>query len=424
MSGGRAPLTSAPALIAATAASVVVSLIGSLAGRPDVIALAVPLALWAVLAMAERRPRRAPHISLAIDERAQARSPVVTLEVDGDGDATQVHLETGAGRVHELVLAAGTDTADVHMRLFHSGPATLFVARARTLSADGARVSRVSAPRSAQWNAAPDRVAVDTLPLARRLPGLDGAHIGIRPGQGGDFRDIHPFHVGDELRRVDWRATARLARRPEDLFVRRTHATSDASIVIVVDTADDLGAQVMAWGSDDPERIGVTSLDRAREAARSIAEEAVASGDRIAYIELAMAGRSVRSGSGRRHLAHVLSAIAATGPRDETERYVRTPPVPAASTIVILSTFFDGDASRLAVLWSASGHRVIAVDTLPDADRSRLKREQDLIARVVFAERREVFHDLAGAGVRTVAHSAVPGALAATLRLASRESRS
>src|SRR5690606_23064901 len=212
-----------------------------------------------------------------------------------------------------------------------------------------------------------------------------GAHEGSRPGQGGDFRDIHPFAPGDELRRVDWKATARAARRPGDLLIRRTNSLSDASAVIVMDTADDLGTVVAGWGAADLTRSGVTSLDHARSAARSLAEATVGMGDRVAFHTLAHGGRSVRSGAGRRHLERLIGAIAASGRGGDDARFRRTPPVPHGSIIYVLSTFFDGAAAEIAMRWRAAGHRVVAVDTLPELDTGRLTPERDLALQVLLA---------------------------------------
>jgi uncharacterized protein (DUF58 family) len=247
---------------------------------------------------------------------------------------------------------------------------------------------------------------------------MHGSHEGRRLGQGGDFRDIHQFVPGDELRRVDWRATARMARRPGDLLVRRTNTLSDASYVIAMDTADDLGAVVASWGSGDLARSGPTSLDLSRQAARSIAASAVGHGDRVTLHVLTHGGRSVRSGAGRRHLARVEAAVAATGAAGEDTRFRRTPPVPHGSVVFVLSTFFDGAASDVSLMWRASGHRVVAIDVLPDLDVSRLTREQQLALRVVLAERDDVLHDLRAADVDVVPWRADPaGSLTAVSRM-------
>ncbi|UJP10789.1 DUF58 domain-containing protein [Microbacterium sp. KUDC0406] len=288
-------------------------------------------------------------------------------------------------------------------RLRHSGPVELLVVTARAVALDGAWISSAAPTARLRWNAVPALRRLRELPVAPRLTGLHGAHEGARPGQGGDFRDIHPFAPGDELRRVDWRATARLARTPGELYVRRVNTLSDSSVVIAVDTADDLGEVVATWGTGDLEHSGTTSLDLAREAALSIATAAIETGDRVAFHELAPGGRSLRSGAGARHLARLRDVISATGPSGDGSRFRRTPPVPQGSIVFVLSTFFDGAAAELATRWRASGHAVVAVDVLPDPDDARLSVEQRLATRTLLAERSDILVDLRRTGVDVLA---------------------
>ena len=110
----------------------------------------------------------------------------------------------------------------------------------------------------------------------------------------------------------------------------------------------------------------------------------------------------MRGGTGSRHLARLVAEIADTGQSGDDARYRRTPPVPQGSVIAVLSTFFDGAAAELALMWRASGHRVIAVDTLPDLDRARLSERQELALKIVLAERDEVFRELTAAGVERI----------------------
>jgi hypothetical protein len=84
--------------------------------------------------------------------------------------------------------------------------------------------------------------------------------------------------------------------------------------------------------------------------------------------------------------------------------------------IVLLSTFLDGDAVRLAALWRAAGHRVLAIDTLPRPDASTLNRRQQLALRVVLGRRDERLHELRAFGADVIAWHRSPARLAADLR--------
>ncbi len=373
--------------------------VGLIGSRPDVVAVGLPLGLWAVVALTTTAPGP---VSIGIasrpDEHGRLRDDI---QVRSEAEIVELLL-TQSARTRTRILLPGISTVRASSRALHSGPLRAVETRARPLAADAGMLGRRTPPMGVTRTVHPVRTRLAALPLAPRLTGLHGAHEGARTGPGGDFRDIHPFAPGDELRRVDWKATARAARRPGDLLVRRTNALSDASVVIAMDTADDLGAVVATWGTTDRERCGVTSLDQARAAARSIAEATIAEGDRVAFHTLAHGGRSVRGGSGPRHLARLVDEISACGQGGDDARFRRTPVVPHGSLIYVLSTFFDGAAAEIALRWRAAGHRVIAVDVLPELDRTRLTAEKTLALRVLLTERRDMFRELAASGVDTV----------------------
>ena len=414
--------TLSPTVAVSAISAVVLAVGGLILSRPDAVVLAIPVVLCLLGSLVARRGSLSTRLMLRTDPDSQPSRPTAVVEVTSGADLVQVQLVQGANHARQLTLP-GHGSLKAHTRLLHSGPTRLATAQARSLSQDGSLVGPKTTLAQLDWQAMPDQRTLPVLPVAPRLVGLHGSHDGARPGHGGDFRDIHPFVPGDEIRRVDWKATARAARRPGELFVRRTHALSDASVVIVIDNVDDLGEAVATWGTGDLERSGVTSLDLAREAARSVAETTVAAGDRVAFHEITPGGRSVRSGAGARHLARVLAAIAATGQRGEDALMRRTPPIPTGSVVYVLSTFFDGAAAQLALTWRAAGHRVVAVDVLPTPDDERLSSRQRFALRIVMAERRAMFEDLAGAGIDLVRWGAGPDQVAVELRVAARVRR-
>lgn len=392
--------------------------------RPDLVAVGIPLALATAWALARRPAAGILHLTVSAHRDVDAaQTGVVVGEMDAalPADWVQLAIDQGGLRTGLADTAPGGGVLRTRSRLRHSGPSEIVAVTARGVDQDGAWVTDPGPRTALTWNGVPDTVPLQQLPVALRLTGLHGGHEGARPGQGGDFRDIHPFAPGDELRRVDWRATARLARRPGELLVRRTHALSDSTVVIAMDTADDLGEAVVTWGTDDPEHSGVTSLDLARQAALSIATSAVQAGDRIAYHVLAPGGRTVRAGAGARQLARVRDVIAATGAHGAEVRYRRAPVIAHGSIVFVLSTFFDGAAAELATHWRAAGHAVVAVDVLPAPHAERLAREQLLAMRTLLAEREDVFAELRAAGVDVVPWGI--GSPDTALRVASRGQR-
>lgn len=406
----------APTVVVAIGAAIVLGALGLFASRPDIAAMGLPLAIWSAITMTRRTDRPVAAITLTAlpSDEGEIRT---SIEVGGGADAVELVVVQSQRRTRRLIVPASGAPLIAISRVLHSGPIVAVQAAAREFSGDGAVLFPSLTQAVSVRNIAPSLQRLDVVPVPRTLTGLHGVHQGRRPGQGGDFRDIHPFAPGDELRRVDWRATARLARRPGELLVRRSTALSDASVVIALDTAEDLGAVVASWGTGDFERSGVTSLDRARQAAAAIAATAIGEGDRVALHVLTYGGRSVRSGSGARHLARLQATIAAIGQAGEDGRFRRTPPVPHGSVIYVLSTFFEGAAAQTAMMWRGGGHRVVAVDVLPELELARLTKTQLIALRVVLAERENVFSDLRGAGVEVIPWS---DDAAAELRAATR----
>jgi uncharacterized protein (DUF58 family) len=67
---------------------------------------------------------------------------------------------------------------------------------------------------------------------AERAGRATGAHLRRRRGEGTDFHQLREFRVGDSLRQVDWKATARL-RRP---ISREYQIERDQQIILLLDT--------------------------------------------------------------------------------------------------------------------------------------------------------------------------------------------
>lgn len=72
---------------------------------------------------------------------------------------------------------------------------------------------------------------------------LDGGYASLVRGRSFDFEDLRPYEAGDELRDIDWRATARVG----EPMVKRSYAERRHTILFVVDT----GAAMRALAQDE-----------------------------------------------------------------------------------------------------------------------------------------------------------------------------
>lgn len=118
----------------------------------------------------------------------------------------------------------------------------------------------------------PDIRAVYRYELMARQNRL--AEIGVRllrmPGQGREFERLREFRYGDEVRQIDWKATA----RHQQLISREFNVERNQNLVIMVDCG-----RFMRTESD-----GITSLDHALNAAIMLSYIALGQGDNVSLL--------------------------------------------------------------------------------------------------------------------------------------------
>ena len=103
-----------------------------------------------------------------------------------------------------------------------------------------------------------------------RLRRIDGAVLVRQRGQGSEFDSLRTYVLGDDVRAIDWRATA----RSRDLVVRTWRPERDRHIVLAVDTGRSSAARV----GDEPR------LDAALDACLLLGALAARAGDRVALV--------------------------------------------------------------------------------------------------------------------------------------------
>jgi uncharacterized protein (DUF58 family) len=113
---------------------------------------------------------------------------------------------------------------------------------------------------------------------------IAGGHVIRQRGQSLEFREFRPYLPGDDIRHVDWRASAR-HQRPDELVVRTFEHEVQTRIVISIDTRATMRL---------PE--GVPKLQLASWFAEAMAYIAARSGDAVALHGLE-SGRVIELGS-------------------------------------------------------------------------------------------------------------------------------
>lgn len=397
----------------------VLAVAGLLLSRIDLALLAVPL-LVALVWARERRPDPAEPVNATLTLTQAGPTEIgftCTVAAPAGVEAILLRSTTLGGDAHEVVIDPRRGELAGQIPVLHSGPQELVRVEYRLLGPDAVAVSRPAAPLTASGVLAPAHTAIERLPLPRRLQGLTGTHESARAGDGGEFRDVHQFTAGDRLRRIDWKATARRGQNAADLYVRRTNALADATVLIVLDSRDDVGEQVAEWSRNTAAVKGVSALDVAREAASSIAAGYIRVGDRVGFQDLSSRRRMIPHAGGNRHLWRLLRAIEVTEPSAVPFRRRRPPIVPAGALVYLLSSLLDDESVQLALRWRGDGHRVVAVDVLPAPRFARTTRYDRIAHRIVMMERSDRIRTLRAGGVELLRWPEDGGALPRHARL-------
>ena len=95
----------------------------------------------------------------------------------------------------------------------------------------------------------------------------------------------------------------------------------------------------------------------------------------------------------------------------------RTPIVPASALVVVISSFLDDLAATMAVTWASTGHRVLAIDTLPQVDVAAASREERTAFQLLMLERTSRLDGMTASGVEPVRWDAAPGSAVPAVRL-------
>ncbi|WP_166849790.1 DUF58 domain-containing protein [Isoptericola sp. BMS4] len=233
-----------------------------------------------------------------------------------------------------------------------------------------------------------------------RLREMDGrAAVQVR-GEGTEFDSLREYVVGDDVRSIDWRATA----RRRDVVVRTWRPERDRRVVVVLDTgrtsAARIGdADVVPGGGDAPggtadpapatadaeaPTVGGTRLEASLEAALLLSALADRAGDRVQVLAYDRTLRArVAGASGPRLLPALAEGLATVEPTLlETDwtglvSQVRTQ-VTQRALVVLLTTLDPAavETGLLPVVDRLTRTHQVVVAAVADADLARLRADR------------------------------------------------
>ena len=193
-----------------------------------------------------------------------------------------------------------------------------------------------------------------------RLRELDGQTTLQVRGAGTEFDSLRDYVRGDDVRSIDWRATA----RKRDLVVRTWRPERDRQVIIVIDTGRSAAARV----ADE------TRLDTAIEAALLCAALASRAGDRVSMVAYDQRVRARVRGSGEATLlASIVDAMADVEPELLHTNWLAVPGLVREFTnqrslVVVLTTADSTGSARdlLEMLPQLTNRHLVVVASIED----------------------------------------------------------
>jgi uncharacterized protein (DUF58 family) len=400
---------------------------------------ALLVALWALLALAASGTGAALPLVLALDaalavllvaDAARAPRPGVVRAVRTVREplsafapnAVVVRVESASPRPLRLLAAdappASFDAAGhrAPLEVPAGGEAALayeVVPRARGRAAFGDLHLRGAGPlglAARQWKIPlahevkvyPDLRALASLPGATRPEAGRARARGHREGR--EFAALRTYAPGDDVRSIDWKATARRGAP----VVREWQPERNQTVWLLLDCGRHLSARLAD---------GRVKLDHAVDAALALARAAAARGDRAGAVLFgAEVLRVVPPGTGRGPLAPLADALHAAEARVEESDYAAALDALEArqrrrALVVIFTDLADPDTSALLLARAAQLRRrhlvlvaAVADSEIADAARARPRGAEEALVRVaaeaILEEREHAAARLAAAGVR------------------------
>jgi uncharacterized protein (DUF58 family) len=169
------------------------------------------------------------------------------------------------------------------------------------------------------------------LAVRRRFAGSSaGGRRSLRRGSSAEFAEHRPYYAGDDVRRIDWNAYARL----EELVLRLFVAEEDLSLYLLVDRSASLGV-----GS--PPKI-----ELAKQVAAALGYVGLSGSERVSVHPFGDAlDPPMAPTRGRRRIGALLRYLDAIEPAGDTdlsravERFLARSPRPGL--VAVISDFFD-----------------------------------------------------------------------------------
>ncbi|HET6210340.1 MAG TPA: DUF58 domain-containing protein [Jatrophihabitans sp.] len=395
-----------PALSAAIGAIALLLLLAVTLNRQDLLVIALPLVAGTVLPLLTRAHRfpqlrvGARSVRLLEGESTyldgQLSDPdsvdLVRLRFDLEG---WVELPDGAG--DQVLAVRGGQPREFTARLLGTrwGRGHLERVQLSATTGHGMLRAQQNYRPGLNFQVVPLRDGFTATDLVPGAIGVVGGHRSRRPGEGVDLAGLRQFAPGDRLRRINWAVSTRTGR----LHVTSTYSDRDAEVVLVIDTSAEVGVSTGVAGTSN-------NIDLSVRAAAAIAEHYLRNGDRVGLLDLARAGRPIRSRTGRGQLNRLVDQLVdvRAAPASEQALGRALLKISPRALVIVLSPLLSDEVSGAVAELARGGRSAVLVDTLPDGQLLPDPSDwTELAWRIQLLHRQNLIAALADYGVPVVA---------------------
>jgi uncharacterized protein (DUF58 family) len=277
------------------------------ARRPEMAVVAAPFALALAVALAADRGVADVEARVEVDRDRvlEGESLALTVEVEARRGAQLVDvavvLPDGlAPALHRFTVTDVEDDGrrsvplEVACVRWGAHPTARCAVRARA-AAGLFRDERVTSSRL-DVRVYPRAESLRRIIAPRETKPYAGNRVARAAGEGIEFAGVRPFQPGDELRHVNWRATARRG----ETWVSARHPERNADVVLFLDTFGDVRPR------------GTETLELTVRAAAALAARYLEHRERVGVVGFGGSLSWLVPGSGRRHLYQIVESLIAT----------------------------------------------------------------------------------------------------------------
>ena len=307
--------------------------------RPELVVVAAPLVLSLALGLMTALPPRID-ATLTLDRDRVVQGEEVQAELRLRSVATVERLEVRPVLPHGIELEAN---GPLLLRL-EAGKDRVLGLRLRCRRWGGYRIGPINARASDRFGLLaaegqldisrpltvfPQPEPLRTLVRPPRTQRLVGDQLARHAGDGVEFAELRPYIAGDQLRKVNWRVSARRGA----LHVNQHHPDRNADVVLFLDTFTEVGDE---QGS---------TLDLTVQAAAALAGRYLANRDRVGLVAFGGYLQWLYPATGRaqawRVLEVLLQAQAVISYADKTIQVIPVRMLPPGALVLGLSPLLD-----------------------------------------------------------------------------------